>query len=1184
MMRRLTYLLLALLLVAACSKNAEWDGPIIQLTLVNDELLETKAGQDGTQEGVFAYNENLINWVDLFFYPGGDTDSPATFHIRKSELSKQTSYFAQLELTWDQVDLIFPVDKGYRKAAVVAIVNYGEEDQLMVQDENDLSGTALPDLEKLTLENDFANASHLQSRFVMSGSETLTLRGRTQSVVATGTVKLSRYACKLTVGINVSTEVNQNGEVWRPMLEGMEIYLVNGVKNATLGGEAAIDDYKYFDYSEHPLRFAYKENGTVKFYFEKENGFYVTYPTYMYPQHWEYGSETEPYVKLVLPWARQAGEGITSTQRQYYYKLILPTSLSEENAQGENGGGCFVRNNWYHLNVNVDILGVDNDDAAILVDGKCYIYDWQDKDVVIKMADIGRARYLSVEEPSYKLYNITESRFAYVSSHPVEISNLRVTRPYYGTAAAGSHPASGGTVKVMEAENDIYPKGSKYVLYDNSTVYNPADPDNSWLVDEGDGIAFKHDLVADYTNPNFDYSPYTISYTLLHADHKDDDIYRQDQTIVQYPPIYLECTPNPDIIENGKPKHWGYVWVDNDQYTRARYEADQAEAKKEPGYTDKKWEDEHIWRVVHYSSGGTDMYKINVTVLPPNSGFIIGDPREDKEVYQLMSSAQTIGVFQLDSKMAQDVIKRFVPDCFEDIISMVAIIRPGVLQSGMLGDIIDRKHGKTAIKYDHPLLEPILKPTYGIAIYQEQVMQMAQRLAGYTLGGADLLRRAISKKKHSEMIKHREIFVKGAAEREISAAKANEIFNNIEKFASYGFNKSHSAAYALITYQTAWLKTHYFAEFMAAIMSIDQDHIEKLEETIIEVQQRKVPIITPSVNRSFVRFTVQNGAIVYGLGAVKGIGMQVAADIVNEREKNGKFASFEDFCSRLANRVVYRNVLEALIRSGSFDEFKINRPTLLANLESIMLATENFRASQASGQMDLFGAADGNNKLKFRYQMQPDWDALLKARTEYSYLGGYISMHPLEFYKQELEGVATLNLIKLLQKPQAQITVAGLATHLRSIVTRNNSSIGILTIEGLPGRTEVMLTRELLTKIKTMELNQVFIFSGETAWDNFASDYRFKPKTMLSLAEFRTQRARTFQIDINESWKADDIAKLQAILSHHIGRCPVKIRYAWQKGAAATFTLGSHYHVNPQDDLITELTTNFKNIACQVLY
>ena len=633
MMRRLTYLLLALLLVAACSKNAEWDGPIIQLTLVNDELLETKAGQDGTQEGVFAYNENLINWVDLFFYPGGDTDSPATFHIRKSELSKQTSYFAQLELTWDQVDLIFPVDKGYRKAAVVAIVNYGEEDQLMVQDENDLSGTALPDLEKLTLENDFANASHLQSRFVMSGSETLTLRGRTQSVVATGTVKLSRYACKLTVGINVSTEVNQNGEVWRPMLEGMEIYLVNGVKNATLGGEAAIDDYKYFDYSEHPLRFAYKENGTVKFYFEKENGFYVTYPTYMYPQHWEYGSETEPYVKLVLPWARQAGEGITSTQRQYYYKLILPTSLSEENAQGENGGGCFVRNNWYHLNVNVDILGVDNDDAAILVDGKCYIYDWQDKDVVIKMADIGRARYLSVEEPSYKLYNITESRFAYVSSHPVEISNLRVTRPYYGTAAAGSHPASGGTVKVMEAENDIYPKGSKYVLYDNSTVYNPADPDNSWLVDEGDGIAFKHDLVADYTNPNFDYSPYTISYTLLHADHKDDDIYRQDQTIVQYPPIYLECTPNPDIIENGKPKHWGYVWVDNDQYTRARYEADQAEAKKEPGYTDKKWEDEHIWRVVHYSSGGTDMYKINVTVLPPNSGFIIGDPREDKEVY-----------------------------------------------------------------------------------------------------------------------------------------------------------------------------------------------------------------------------------------------------------------------------------------------------------------------------------------------------------------------------------------------------------------------------------------------------------------------------------------------------------------------------------------------------------------------
>jgi hypothetical protein len=627
MMRRLSYLLLAMLLVVACSKNTEWDGPIIQLTLVNDEMLETKAGQDGTREGVYNFNENRINEVDFFFYPGGDTDSPATLHVRKEDLEKQTTYFAQLELTWDQVDKIFPVDKGYRKATVVAIVNY---DGVLVPDENDLSGTALPSLEQLTLETNFANESHLQTHFVMSGSETLNLKGRTQSVVAAATVRLSRYACKITVGINVSTEVIQNGETWRPMLEGMEIYLVNGVKNATLGGEAAKKDYKYFDYSEKPLRFAYKEEGTgiVKFYFEKEDGFYTTYPTYMYPQHWDYGSETEPYLKLVIPWARQAGEGITSTQRQYYYKLILPTALSEDDAQGSSGG-CFVRNNWYHLNVNVDILGVDNDDAYLEVEGKCYIYDWQDKDVVIKMAEIGRARYLSVEEPSYNLYNITESRFAYVSSHPVEISNLRVTRPYYGTAAAGSHPASGGTVKVMEAENDIYPKGSKYVLYDNSTVYNPADPDNSWLVDEGDGIAFKHDLVADYTNPNFDYSPYTISYTLLHADHKADAIYRQDQTIVQYPPIYLECTPNPDTITGGVPAHWGYVWVNNEQYLRTDYDRDHEAASAETGFNEKTFQDEHIWRVVHYSSGGTDMYKINVTVLPPDSGFYIGDPRED---------------------------------------------------------------------------------------------------------------------------------------------------------------------------------------------------------------------------------------------------------------------------------------------------------------------------------------------------------------------------------------------------------------------------------------------------------------------------------------------------------------------------------------------------------------------------
>ena len=625
MIRRLSYLLLALLVFSACSKEGQWDGPVIQLTLVSDELLETKAGQDGTRDGVFNFNENIISTVDFFFYPGGDTDSPASFHIRKEALAKQTTYFSQLELTWDQLDKIFPVDKGYRKATVVAIVNYDED---LVDSEEDLSNTSLPDLEKKGFASEFANESHIQQHFVMSGREVLNLRGRTQSVVAAATLKLSRYACKLTVGVNVSSEINQNGEVWKPMLEGMEVYLVNGVKNTTLGGESKEEDYQYFDYN--PLPFAYKDaQGIIRFYFEKEDGYYITYPSYMYPQHWEYGSKSEPYLKLVIPWMRQAGEGVESTQRQYYYKLFLPSVLSQEEGE-KSSGGCFIRNNWYHINVNVDILGTDNDEARVLVDGKVYIYDWQDKDVVIKMAEIGRARYLSVEQPSYNLYNINESRFPYVSSHPIEITNLRVTRPYYGTEAVGTSLASGGKVAKDGPEGDIYPSGSKYVLYDSNTVYNPDDPDNSWLVDEGDGIVLKHDLVADYTDQKFDYSPYTIRYTLQHADHRDDTVYSQDQTIVQYPPIYLECTPNPDMAD-GKLDHWGYVFVDNAQYLMKDYDRDLAKAKEEEGkaFNEQKFKDEHIWRVVNYSSGGTDMYKINVTVLPSNSGFVIGDPRED---------------------------------------------------------------------------------------------------------------------------------------------------------------------------------------------------------------------------------------------------------------------------------------------------------------------------------------------------------------------------------------------------------------------------------------------------------------------------------------------------------------------------------------------------------------------------
>jgi len=623
MLRRLSYrLLLPLLLLFSCTKEEDggWDGPVIEITLNTGDGLETRAGADGTKEGVDRYNENLISWVDFFIYPGGDTDSDATFHYRH-ESGKRRSDVVRIELTSDQVNtIIFPSSpEDIRTAKVFAVVNYPD---LLVEDENDLSHTSLPELGARTVSSDFVSPSnHRQTRFMMSGEADLTLRGRAQVIAASATIDLARYACKMTVGVSIADEVTVGHEVWTPMLSGMEIYLVNGVSDVTLAGENSVSP-TYFSYRNNSLRFAYTDlQDQIHLYFDKDGDFYNTYPAYMYPQHWDYGSNEsprkEPYLKLVVPWVRQADpeHGIQATQKQFYYKIVIPDDRREEFRRS------FQRNNWYHIDVNVGILGSETDEAMVRVlTGWCYIVYWQDKEVVIKNAEIGKARYLSVEEDHYDVYNLDELNIPYVSSHPVTITDVRAARPYYGTSEDGASTL-GGIVCTAGDDDPFYEAGARYLEFTGAA---------SWLTDEGTTIQLYHPLINDYTNRLFDYSPYTIRFTLLHADHADDATYRKDVTIVQYPGIYIQATPNPDVIKWGKPQHWGYVYVDNDQYTRARYEADQAEAEaSDPTYTQKKWEDEHIWRVVHYSSGGTDMYKINVTVLPPESDFIIGDPRTD---------------------------------------------------------------------------------------------------------------------------------------------------------------------------------------------------------------------------------------------------------------------------------------------------------------------------------------------------------------------------------------------------------------------------------------------------------------------------------------------------------------------------------------------------------------------------
>jgi len=614
---RLKYLLLGMILLVACVKEqASWDGPVIEFTLRCNDPVETKAI---IPEGA-NFNENLISWVDFFFYPGGKTSSNATYHVRL-ESGKTVSDVFRLEFTSEEMNtLIFPTAPIDTRTATVFVLANCPESLL-----EGLSNASLDRLYSVIATSDFLTPTyHLQERFLMSGLTTITLSGRSQAMAASANIELERYAAKLTVGIKVEESVTFRDTVkhcnviWRPMLTGMEAYLVDGVSNVALGGEAP--NPEYFSYRNNPMRFVDNQG---ELYVDMEGDYYQSYPTYMYPQHWTYGSkvspEKEPYLKLVLPWVREENEqaGISSTQKQFYYKIMIPDDARADFRRR------FARNNWYHINIDVGILGAETDDAPVPLEaGLCYVVHWQDKDVVMKHAEIGSARYLSMEKLGYELYNTNSLEMLYTSSHPVAIENIRATRPFYGTTEAGK-TSMGGTVCVAEA-GDIYPEGTKYLNYD---LKQRKDKNGGvdWLSVSEEYIVFNHTLNNNYASTTFDYSPYTVSFTLVHADRPEDSHYRQDVSLVQNPGIYIDYTSNTDPLTgvDGKPLHWGYVYVDTEQYTLSDYNA-------EVSGQDDAWKEDHQWRVVNYSEGGTDMYNIHVSVLPEGSEFILGDPRADK--------------------------------------------------------------------------------------------------------------------------------------------------------------------------------------------------------------------------------------------------------------------------------------------------------------------------------------------------------------------------------------------------------------------------------------------------------------------------------------------------------------------------------------------------------------------------
>ncbi|MDH5359386.1 MAG: DNA polymerase III subunit alpha, partial [Gammaproteobacteria bacterium] len=464
-------------------------------------------------------------------------------------------------------------------------------------------------------------------------------------------------------------------------------------------------------------------------------------------------------------------------------------------------------------------------------------------------------------------------------------------------------------------------------------------------------------------------------------------------------------------------------------------------------------------------------------------------PLDDRPSFELLKACQTTAVFQLESRGMKDLIKRLQPDTFEDIIALVALFRPGPLESGMVDDFINRKHGRAAVEYPFEELEQVLAPTYGVIVYQEQVMQISQIIGNYSLGGADLLRRAMGKKKPEEMAKQRAIFMEGAKQLDFDPDKAGSLFDLMEKFAGYGFNKSHSAAYALVSYQTMWLKAHYPAAFMAAVLSADMDNTDKVVTLVDECREMKLEVVPPAINLCQYKFTVKDDTtVLYGLGAIKGVGEGAIQNMVEERETNGPYKDLFDFCNRVDLKKVNRRVLEALIRGGALDEVGPNRATLMANLGKALKMAEQANKNSAAGQEDMFGmmapVAETASEAG-AYELEPEWDEGSRLLQEKETLGLYLTGHPIDRHLDELANFISMRLSAfstMTPERKQTVVVAGLIVSMSIKNTRRGDKLGIITLDDRSGRQEATVFGEEFERYRDqLAKDKLIVVEGEVS-------------------------------------------------------------------------------------------------------
>jgi DNA polymerase-3 subunit alpha len=569
-------------------------------------------------------------------------------------------------------------------------------------------------------------------------------------------------------------------------------------------------------------------------------------------------------------------------------------------------------------------------------------------------------------------------------------------------------------------------------------------------------------------------------------------------------------------------------------------------------------------------------------------------PLADAKSFRTLLNAETTAVFQLESRGMKELIKRLKPDSFEDIIALVALFRPGPLQSGMVDNFIDRKHGREAIsypdaEYQHECLQEILEPTYGIILYQEQVMQIAQEMAGYSLGGADLLRRAMGKKKPEEMAKQRGAFAEGSRNNNIDPDLAMKIFDLVEKFAGYGFNKSHSAAYALVSYQTLWLKAHYPAEFMAAVMSADMDNTDKIVTLVDECSRMGLELLPPDLNAGKHKFTVdEKGRIVYGIGAIKGVGEGPIEAIIEARGNQGAFKDLFDFCAKIDIKRVNKRVLEKLVLAGALDNLGPHRAALMASLPDAIAAAGQHAKAESFGQSDMFGLLTTEpDEVEQAFADVPLWPEKVWLEGEKDTLGLYLTGHPINQYVEEIRHYTDGRLVDLKPTGKEQMANAvGLVLGVRVMTNKRGRRWAIVTLDDKSARIDARFFPDTFEQYESMlETDKILLIKGQVSFDDFSGGNTITARDVMDIVQAREKNARALALNVEtQLLEPKKINQMQSILqAFKGGSCPVHLLVT-HPDAEALITCGARWFVTPEDQLLHDLKQCLGEKAVSILY